>query len=490
MKKLFGLLVLICCFLQADAQSGNNKYGTTGGLLGAANFDNFKLTGDNTLDISYDGKTGWAGGAWVNFPLGNVFSLEPQLTYSAYNFSSTDLGSLLPDGRLEYFSLPLLLKIHFGKVLAVSVGPEFEFLSGSDDSEINTREKEDFASTNFALTGGVELFPRSLVTFFGRYTYGLTNVDDRRVAPVPAENAEYHITNFQVGVKVRLFGGKPKDTDGDGIADKDDKCPEKAGLAKYAGCPIPDTDGDGINDEKDKCPEKAGTAKYAGCPVPDTDGDGINDETDKCPAVAGTAKYAGCPIPDTDNDGINDENDKCPSVAGIEKYNGCPIPDTDGDGVNDEVDKCPSVAGAPNYAGCPIPDTDGDGVKDDLDRCPKTAGMAAYKGCPDLTLYYKRDEASLSAEDKANLDRVVTFLQKNPDINISIEGHTSTVGDAAYNQTLSEKRANASMAYLVSKGISASRMTAAGFGEKYPIGDNSTEAGRAKSRRTEIKIAN
>jgi outer membrane protein OmpA-like peptidoglycan-associated protein len=85
------------------------------------------------------------------------------------------------------------------------------------------------------------------------------------------------------------------DKDGDGLADKDDKCPEVAGLQKYEGCPIPDTDKDGVNDEQDKCPSIAGVARYEGCPIPDTDKDGVNDEEDKCPALAGTAANRGCP---------------------------------------------------------------------------------------------------------------------------------------------------------------------------------------------------
>lgn len=87
-----------------------------------------------------------------------------------------------------------------------------------------------------------------------------------------------------------------KDTDGDGIPDKDDKCPNQRGIAKYNGCPIPDSDGDGINDEEDKCPQVAGVAKYQGCPIPDRDGDGVNDEEDKCPDIAGEASNHGCPI--------------------------------------------------------------------------------------------------------------------------------------------------------------------------------------------------
>src|SRR4030095_9369167 len=65
----------------------------------------------------------------------------------------------------------------------------------------------------------------------------------------------------------------------------------------------------------------------------DTDGDGITDDNDKCPTVPGVAKYAGCPVPDTDKDGIDDDNDKCPTVPGVARYQGCPIPDTDKDGI-------------------------------------------------------------------------------------------------------------------------------------------------------------
>lgn len=93
--------------------------------------------------------------------------------------------------------------------------------------------------------------------------------------------------------------------------------------------------------------------------------------------------------------------------------------------------------GAPNYAiGRPRPDTDGDGVNDDLDRCPKTVGIAAYKGCPDLTLYYKRDEATLSAVEQANLRKRIPRIIRTSTYPSKAR---STLGDAAYNQTLSEK---------------------------------------------------
>ena len=90
------------------------------------------------------------------------------------------------------------------------------------------------------------------------------------------------------------FGAK--DTDKDGIPDKDDACPEVAGPKKFNGCP--DTDGDGIPDKDDKCPDVAGPAENGGCPWPDTDGDGVLDKDDLCPEVAGPASNKGCPEPD------------------------------------------------------------------------------------------------------------------------------------------------------------------------------------------------
>jgi len=80
----------------------------------------------------------------------------------------------------------------------------------------------------------------------------------------------------------------------------------------------------------------------------------------------------------------------------------------------------------------------------------------------------------------------VKLLQQNADLKLRVEGHTDSQGNGAANQALSEKRAQAVVAWLTGKGISASRLTAKGFGATKPVADNSTDDGRAKNRRVEL----
>lgn len=233
----------------------------------------------------------------------------------------------------------------------------------------------------------------------------------------------------------------------------------------------------------------------------DTDSDGIFDKDDACPTVAGTAKYNGCPVPDTDKDGINDENDKCITVPGVAKYEGCPVPDTDGDGLNDEEDRCPTQAGVARYQGCPIPDGDNDGVNDEEDKCPTVPGVRENQGCPEIKpeviekvnyaakgIYYATGSAKLLSKSYKALNEVVTILNENTGLILDIEGHTDNTGKPDKNQTLSESRAASVANYLKSKGIDESRLNSRGYGQDQPVADNKTAAGRAKNRRVEMKL--
>jgi outer membrane protein OmpA-like peptidoglycan-associated protein len=208
-------------------------------------------------------------------------------------------------------------------------------------------------------------------------------------------------------------------------------------------------------------------------PITDRDGDGILDDVDKCPDVKGLARYQGCPIPDTDGDGINDEEDKCPTVPGVARYQGCPIPDTDGDGVNDEEDKCVTIPGPKENFGCPIIPPE---VKKRVDMAAKN-------------ILFVTGSAKLQKTSFKGLNDVAKIMQDNPGMSLVIDGHTDNVGSDAMNQTLSDNRANSVKAYIVSKGIDESRITATGHGETMPIADNKTAAGRQKNRRSEMTLS-
>ncbi|MDE1207815.1 OmpA family protein [Tenacibaculum larymnensis] len=263
------------------------------------------------------------------------------------------------------------------------------------------------------------------------------------------------------------FGGK--DTDGDGVYDKDDACPEVAGLKEFNGCP--DTDGDGIKDSDDACPEVAGLAALNGCP--DADGDGIADKDDACPTEKGTKANNGCP--DADGDGVVDGKDKCPNEAGPAANNGCPWPDTDGDGVLDKDDKCPNEAGVASNNGCPEVVIKEEAVK-------KLNEFAR-------AIYFNSGKTSFRKGVTGKLDLIAGIMKEYPKANFSIQGHTDSSGSNSLNQRLSEKRAKAVLDYLITKGgIDSKRLTSAGFGEDYPIADNKTRAGRAENRRVEIKL--
>lgn len=236
-------------------------------------------------------------------------------------------------------------------------------------------------------------------------------------------------------------------------------------------------------------------------PPADTDQDGIIDSLDKCPTVPGLAKYEGCPVPDTDKDGINDDEDKCPQVSGLARYQGCPVPDTDKDGINDEEDKCPAEAGPASNQGCPFVDTDGDGVPDPDDKCPNVAGPRENQGCPEIkeevvkkvnyaaqNIYFATGKATLLSKSFKGLSEVAQILKDDPELKLSIDGHTDNVGADNFNQKLSESRAAAVKSYLVKKGIDASRLVATGYGETQPVADNKTATGRQKNRRVELKL--
>src|SRR5882724_2881406 len=121
-------LLALFCFVITGIHSQNiakEQYSVSGGLLGAANFSEFRKP---SADIDYNTKTGWSAGGWLNLPLSRGFSIEPQLLYSSYRyFTPSNATVLLKDGSIGYISVPVLLKFHAGDHFAITAGPQVDF---------------------------------------------------------------------------------------------------------------------------------------------------------------------------------------------------------------------------------------------------------------------------------------------------------------------------------------------------------------------------
>lgn len=363
---------------------------------------------------------------------------------------STDLVS--DPGDLSYYAFDAVIKYSFMEMLkskwidpSINIGGGYNFFGDASAGTVNGG-----LGLTFWLTENVGL------QFQSTYKHSF---DDNRVAN---SDVPTHIQHF-AGLSFK-FGGK--DTDGDGIYDKDDACPEVAGLPEFKGCP--DTDKDGIQDSEDACPEEAGSKELNGCP--DNDGDGIINSEDACPDDKGTKMMKGCP--DTDGDGVADKDDKCPTVAGAKDNGGCPWPDTDGDGVADKDDKCPTVKGSVANNGCPE-------VSDETMKKLNDYGK---------TILFNSGKASFQKQTIPVLQAMAAILKEYPTAKFSLEGHTDADGKDAMNQKLSEDRAAAVKNFLVENGIDASRLSSKGFGESMPVDSNKTAKGKANNRRVEVKL--
>jgi OmpA-OmpF porin, OOP family len=168
--------------------------------------------------------------------------------------------------------------------------------------------------------------------------------------------------------------------------------------------------------------------------------------------------------------------------------------DSDGDGVIDGVDQCPDTPKGVRVdaQGCPR-DSDGDGVYDEFDKCPDTPKGVAVddQGCElklTLNINFDSNQALIKPEFETELARAAAFLEANSTIPyVLIAGHTDSLGADAYNQQLSERRAEAVRQYLIDRhGIEAGKIQARGYGESQPIADNDTPDGRYRNRRVEV----
>jgi outer membrane protein OmpA-like peptidoglycan-associated protein len=297
---------------------------------------------------------------------------------------------------------------------------------------------------------------------------------------------------------------------------------------------IPDSDGDGLRDDVDDCPDQAedvdGFQDDDGCPEPDNDGDGVceayvferglkdalgdicrSPAIDQCPDVPedldGWKDLDGCPEDDDDrdNDSIGDLLDKCPDDPedkdGFQDDDGCPDPDNDGDGICDpwvflegKVAKYASVCKGSDK--CPNEPETFNGFEDD-DGCPDESKIVLTGDKIELNeqIFFDTGKDTIKPESFPLLDQIAGLLSSQPRIKrVMIEGHTDDVGDPAKNLDLSKRRAAAVVKYLSEHGIDPARLTSDGFGSTQPLINpkglptaQATEA-RSKNRRVEMKI--
>lgn len=286
LNKLFVAMVMLAG-LSSQAQDSNNPWAISFGVnavdtrVSAASkledqFSEFFNAKDhwNVLpSVSYLNVSKYVGS---NFSFGVTGSLNkltkfvnPRIGDEDYTVTNPgDLNYYAVDGVVNYSMMSLIKSKKFDP--SAHVGGGYTWLG--DVSNAGT--------VNAGL--GLAYWFSENVGLSYRATYKYSFEDNRADMPT-------HMQHF-AGLTFK-FGGK--DTDGDGIYDKDDACPDVAGLKQFNGCP--DTDGDGVMDKSDKCPDVKGPKENGGCPWPDRDGDGVLDKDDKCPDVKGTVANNGCP---------------------------------------------------------------------------------------------------------------------------------------------------------------------------------------------------
>jgi outer membrane protein OmpA-like peptidoglycan-associated protein len=339
--------------------------------------------------------------------------------------------------------------------------------------------------------------------------------------PAPLPPVKFSNVGINLGLSYML-GSKPvPDSDGDGILDNRDRCPDTPAGAQVdgRGCPR-DSDGDGVPDGVDRCPNTVTGASVdaSGC-THDTDGDNIPDGLDRCPGTPPGVLVDphGCPK-DSDGDGIPDGHDRCsdtPRGATVDAL-GCPG-DEDGDGVLDGLDQCPrSPTGVTvNTAGCAPNQAPGKAAPSNPSASPSPAPTpsrppaeaqaqpaqpprqaqpraAPSAGGPVVAgvlpeVSFEPGTARLQTSSYQALDSVATLLLADKSLRIEIGAHTDRTGSPADNLRLSSLQAEAVRDYLVVKGVPYQQLLARGYGSSVPLTPDTTPRGQAANRRVEIR---
>jgi OOP family OmpA-OmpF porin len=401
MKKKIALLIAMSLLVMASAVSAANKAGTLSftPVVGAYLFD-----GKQHLEANE------VYGARVGYNFTDALGIEALFDYSHNNESThpaikPGISMYRYGGELLYHFFPSSMFVPY--VAAGIAGVNYD---GNSDGTFNKGYKKTQAAFDYGI--GAKLFLSENIALRG---------DVRQI--IYRYDRTYSNYESTIGVYFAFGGAAPVV-----------KPVEPASAPEPIAAPAVDSDGDGVPDTLDKCPNTpAGVAvDKDGCPL-DSDKDGVPDYLDKCPNTpAGVAVGAdGCPL-DSDKDGVPDYLDKCPNTpAGVTVgTDGCPL-DTDMDGVPDYLDKCP---------GTPV------GVKVDKDGCPEVVvsaekkAAAAERFCSKpavLAINFDFNKTDIKPRYHDELKTLGDFLTYFPNSKGEIAGHADSVGTKAYNVKLS-----------------------------------------------------
>ncbi|OGU80067.1 MAG: hypothetical protein A2W11_11345 [Ignavibacteria bacterium RBG_16_35_7] len=521
MKKIIYMIVLVGLVLMsqqnyAQFNDWGTKFGFRGSLLLPENeFANFGFSGNNNTSFDWF-KTSWLGEGFFAFEITEALELSLNAGYGNYAGKAYFDDANITFGEYKTTIIPLSIRFRVTPFDSDVWNPYVYVGGGAMSFSVDTKPTK-VPNTSANKDGWVAVFPIGLGAEFALsdnvlLDFGLGgaitssyDIDGYRTEDSDVKDAYY---NVSLGLTFTR-DNCDSDNDMDGLG----KCvEEKIGTDPEN----PDSDADGLNDGEEYLTYRTNPLQA------DTDLDGLSDadevkSTKTDPLIADTDKdglndgeelnkYKTDPlIADTDKEGLNDgyevvtsktdpllsdtDKDGLNDAEEINNYKTNPLlADTDGEGLSDSEEVLKYKTNPLNI------DTDG-GTVDDYTEVkrgtdPLNADDDVVKvGVPIVLegITFAFNKSDITPESDQVLMGALKTLQTYPDIFVEISGHTDNVGSNAYNQKLSQRRAEAVKGWLVAKGISADRITAVGYGEESPRVANDTEDNRRLNRRIEFK---